>query len=141
MISSIFRCDHEKRIGMERVLVIEDNRDNLRLITYALNRSGYEVVSAETGEEGVQLALAERPFFIVMDLDLPGIDGYRATRNIRDAETGNPIPIIAVTSYAMVGDREKAIASGCNGYIEKPIDPLTVVERIHEALRLMGKLS
>ena len=141
MISSIFRCVHEKGIGMEKVLVIEDNRDNLRLITYALNRSGYEVVSAETGEEGVRLALAARPFFIVMDLDLPGIDGYRATRNIRDAEAGNPIPIIAITSYAMVGDREKAIASGCNGYIEKPIDPLTVVERIHEALRLMGKLS
>jgi two-component system cell cycle response regulator DivK len=140
LISS-FACDQEKGIGMKKVLVIEDNKDNLRLITYALNRSGYEVVSAETGEEGVQLALSERPFFIVMDMNLPVIDGYTATRHIRNAEAGNPVPIIAITSYAMVGDREKAIAAGCNGYIEKPIDPLTVVEKIHEALKLMGKLG
>ena len=140
MISS-FADDQEKGIGMKKVLVIEDNKDNLRLITYALNRSGYEVVSAETGEEGVQLALSERPFFIVMDMNLPVIDGYTATRHIRSAEAGNPVPIIAITSYAMVGDREKTIAAGCNGYIEKPIDPLTVVEKIHEALKLMGKLG
>lgn len=121
---------------MAKVLVIEDNSDNLRLISYALKRGGYEVISAQTGEDGVRVALKERPLFIIMDLDLPGIDGYAATREIRRAETGSAMPIVAITSYAMVGDREKALAAGCNGYIEKPIDPLTVLDRIHDLVRL-----
>ncbi|UFS71292.1 response regulator [Geomonas sp. RF6] len=116
---------------MKKVLVVEDNRDNLRLITYALTRGGYEVVSAASGEEGVTLAVSERPYFIVMDINLPGIDGIEATRRIRASEVGDDIPIIAITSYAMVGDREAIMAAGCTGYFEKPIDPLTVVESIH----------
>lgn len=121
---------------MKKVLVVEDNAENLRLITYALERRGYEVITAGTGEEGVELAKKEKPFFIIMDILLPGIDGSEATRRIRASEVDREIPIIAMTSYAMLGDREKTLASGCNGYIEKPIDPLTVVDRIHEIIGL-----
>lgn len=116
---------------MKKVLVIEDNKDNMRLITYALRRSGYEVIQAETGEAGVDLAIREHPFFIVIDINLPGIDGIEATRRIRNFEADGKIPIIAITSYAMVGDMERILAAGCNGYFEKPIDPLTIVEKIH----------
>ncbi len=118
-----------------KVLVIEDNPDNLRLITYALKRAGYEVISAGTGEEGIDLAIKERPYFIIMDINLPGIDGIEATRRIRSSEIDGKIPIIAITSYAMMGDREKALEAGCTGYIEKPIDPLTVMEKIHKIIK------
>ncbi|MDW7999204.1 MAG: response regulator [Thermodesulfovibrio sp.] len=121
---------------MRKVLVIEDNTDNLRLITYALKRAGYEVVYAQTGEEGVEKALKEKPFFIIMDINLPGIDGLEATKRIRALEEVKDIPIIAMTSYAMVGDREKMLSAGCNGYLEKPIDPLTVVDSIHKFLKI-----
>ncbi len=119
---------------MKKVLVIEDNEDNLRLITFALNRSGYEVISAVTGEEGVERALAEAPFFIIMDIDLPGIDGLEATRRIRRSPIDGHIPIIAITSYAMRGDMEKILEAGCNGYFEKPIDPLRIMDDIHRVL-------
>jgi len=119
---------------MKKVLVVEDNKDNLQLITYALKRSGYEAIAAETGEEGVELAIREKPFFIIMDIDLPGIDGLEATRRIRCSEADHNIPIIAITSYAMRGDMEKVLEAGCNGYFEKPIDPLTIVNKIHELI-------
>jgi len=119
---------------MKKVLVIEDNPDNLRLISYALVRAGYEVVAAPTGEEGVALAGAERPAFILVDINLPGIDGLETTRRIRAAESASPVPIIAVTSYAMLGDRERILEAGCTGYFEKPIDPVTIVDRIHKVL-------
>jgi hypothetical protein len=82
---------------MKKVLVVEDNRDNLRLITYALERHGYEVIAAETGVRGVELAISERPLFSVMDINLPDIDGYEATRHIRASEANGNIPIIAIT--------------------------------------------
>lgn len=115
---------------MKKVLVIEDNKDNLRLITYALRRSGFEVIGAETGNEGVELALKEDPYLIVMDINLPDIDGLEATKRIRAEGKGRNMPIIAITSYAMSGDREKILGSGCNGYFEKPIDPITIVEEM-----------
>jgi len=121
---------------MKRVLVVEDNRDNLKLVTYSLERAGYTVLSAETGEEGVELAIRERPFFILMDIQLPGIDGLEATRRIRASEADGDVPIIAITSFAMRGDMERLLAAGCNGYFEKPIDPLTIVEKIHKVLGL-----
>jgi len=120
---------------MKTVLVVEDNPDNRQIITYALQRSGYEVIAAETGEQGVELAIARRPFFIVMDINLPGIDGIEATRRIRSSASNGSIPIIAITSHAMRGDREQIMTAGCNGYFEKPFDPLTIVEKIH---RLLG---
>lgn len=119
---------------MRTVLVVEDNADNLQIISYALQRAGYKVLTAETGEEGVDMAIASRPFMIIMDINLPGIDGVEATRRIRASEADGSIPIIAITSYAMRGDREEILAAGCNGYIEKPFDPLSVVEKIHKLL-------
>jgi two-component system cell cycle response regulator DivK len=119
---------------MTKVLVIEDNADNLKIITYALQRAGYAVISAERGEEGIELALRESPVFIVMDINLPGIDGVETTRRIRAAEADGRIPIIAITSYALAGDRERFLAAGCDGYIEKPVDPITLVERLHGIL-------
>ena len=107
---------------MKKVLVVEDNKDNLRLISYALERHGYQVVSAETGVRGVELAISEHPLFIVMDINLPDIDGYEATRRIRASEVNGKIPIIAITSYAMAGDMDRILASGCTGYFEKPLD-------------------
>jgi two-component system cell cycle response regulator DivK len=123
---------------MRKVLVIEDNSDNLRLIEYSLKRAGYEVIPSERGEEGVELAVREKPFFIIMDINLPGIDGMEATKRIRASKINGNIPIIAVTSYAMKGDRERMMEAGCNGYIEKPIDPITIVDRIHEIIGVNG---
>ena len=124
---------------MQTVLVIEDNLDNLKIITYALQRAGYRVIAAESGEEGCGLALTEKPHFILMDINLPGMDGLETTKKIRSSAADGNIPIIAITSYAMSGDRERILAAGCNGYIEKPIDPITIVEQIHEFLGKMVK--
>lgn len=120
----------------KRVLVIEDSLDNLRLITYPLKEEGYEVIAAADGEKGVVLALAERPLFILLDINLPGIDGLEVTRRIRESAEGSTIPIIAITSYAMAGDEERILAAGCNGYFEKPIDPETIIQSIHRLLGL-----
>ena len=121
--------------SMKKVLVIEDNSDNLRLITYALKRAGYEVIAARTGEEGVELASREKPFIILMDIQLPGIDGMEATRRIRKFAAAHDVLIIAITSYAMGGDEEDILAAGCNAYFEKPFDPLKIVEKIHKVMR------
>jgi len=121
---------------MKTVLVVEDNADNLQIINYALQRAGYKVISAETGEKGVELAIATCPSLILMDINLPGIDGIETTRQIRASEADGAVPIVAITSYAMRGDREKIMAAGCNGYFEKPFDPMTIVEQIHQILEL-----
>ncbi len=121
---------------MKRVLVIEDNPDNLRLISYALKRYGYDIIHAESGEEGIEMAKKEKPFFIIMDINLPGIDGLEATKRIREIEELKDIPIIAITSFAMAGDRERILQAGCNGYFEKPIDSLTIIESIHKILKI-----
>jgi two-component system cell cycle response regulator DivK len=119
---------------MKTVLVVEDNKDNLQVISYALQRAGYEVVAVETGEEGFDVVIARHPSFVVTDINLPGIDGIELTRRIRASEEHGSIPIIAITSHAMRGDREAALAAGCTGYFEKPFDPLTIVERIHAVI-------
>lgn len=120
---------------MTKVLVIEDNADNLKIITYALQRAGYAVISAGRGETGIELTLRESPGFIIMDINLPGIDGIETTRRIRALETGVHVPIIAITSYALPGDRERFLAAGCNGYVEKPIDPMTLVAELHRIIQ------
>jgi two-component system, cell cycle response regulator DivK len=117
------------------VLVIEDNEKNRYLISFILKGEGYKVAEAITGEEGVGMAVSERPDLILMDIQLPGIDGYEATRRIRATPSGAGIPIIALTSYAMTGDRERALAAGCTGYVEKPINPDTIIEEIQKYLR------
>ncbi len=117
---------------MKRVLVVEDNRNNMRLITKLLKNRGYDVIKAETGEMGVKLAAEKEPDLILMDIKLPGIDGIEATKRIRTSGCGSMVTIIAITSYAMAGDREKYLKEGFTGYIEKPIDPFTVIEEIEE---------
>ena len=120
---------------MTKVLVIEDNERNRYLISFILKGAGYEVIEAITGEEGVKIAIRDQPDLVLMDIQLPGIDGYEATRRIRSSPAGGKIPIIALTSYAMTGDRERALAAGCTGYVEKPINPDTIMDEIQKYLR------
>ena len=119
---------------MKKILVIEDNENNLYLIRFMLEKNGYQVIEAREGLAGVTLAIKEKPDLILMDIQLPDINGMEATRRIRVSEAGDKIPIVAVTSYAMVGDREKALDAGCTGYIEKPIDPETFIGKIQQFL-------
>lgn len=119
---------------MRTALVIEDNPDNARLVIYPLKRAGYEVVTAATGEEGVDLALTTAPDLILVDIGLPGIDGLEVIRRVRAAEQCRDIPMVAITSYAMTGDRESILAAGADGYFEKPIDPMRIVDQIHAAI-------
>jgi len=119
---------------MKRILVVEDNETNIYLISFILRKNDYEVTEARTGEEGVELAIKEKPDLIIMDIQLPGIDGLEATRKIRESEADDTIPIIALTSYAMTGDRERALKAGCTGYIEKPINPDTFISEIKKYL-------
>ena len=119
---------------MTKILVIEDNDKNRYLVSFILKGSGYEVVEAITGEEGIETAVREYPDLILMDIQLPGIDGYETTRRIRALPAGAKIPIIALTSYAMTGDRERALAAGCTGYVEKPINPDTIIGEIRRYL-------
>jgi len=115
---------------VKRILVVEDNERNMYLITFILEKMGHGVLRAVTGEEGVEAAERERPDLILMDIQLPGIDGLEATKRIRASAAAREIPIVAITSFAMTGDRERLLAAGCNGYIEKPIDPETIMDQI-----------
>ncbi len=119
---------------MKRILVVEDNEKNMYLISYILRNKGYEVIESRTGVEGVELAIKEKPDLVIMDIQLPDIDGLEATKRIREFEGNEDLPIIAVTSYAMVGDREKVLSAGCAGYIEKPIKPDTFLLEIEKYL-------
>lgn len=119
---------------MKIVLVIEDNETNLYLIRFMLEKSGYKVMEAREGAAGVEMAIRERPDLVIMDIQLPDISGLEATGRIRASEIGNKVPIVALTSYAMVGDREKSLAAGCTDYIEKPINPETFIAKIEKYL-------
>ena len=119
---------------MKRILVVEDNEKNMYLIGFILRNNGYEVIEARTGEEGVELAKKEKPDLIIMDIQLPGIDGLETTRRIRESEADGGLPIVALTSYAMTGDREKALNAGCTGYLEKPINPETFMDSLEKYL-------
>lgn len=114
----------------QTILLIEDNEQNRYLATFLLERHGYKVVPAFDGPHGIELAKTVAADLILLDIQLPGMDGYSVARTLRKMETLRDTPIVAVTSYAMVGDREKSLASGCNGYIEKPINPETFVAEI-----------
>jgi two-component system cell cycle response regulator DivK len=118
----------------QRILVIEDNDDNRRIMRDLLTSAGYELNEAQTGETGVALAAALRPDLILMDIQLPGIDGYEATRRIKAMTGLREIPIIAVTSYALSGDDVRAWEAGCDGYVAKPFSPRKILEMVREFL-------
>lgn len=113
-----------------RILLIEDNEQNRYLATFLLEQRGYHVTAEADGMTGVAFAAELRPDLILLDIQLPRMDGYAVARAIREIEHLRRTPIIAVTSYAMVGDREKCLSAGCNGYIEKPINPETFLGEI-----------
>jgi two-component system, cell cycle response regulator DivK len=116
---------------MAKILVVEDNETNQKIIVRRLQKRGYEVVIASDGQEGVAQGRAQAPDLILMDMSLPIIDGWEATRQLKAAAETQGIPIIALTAHAMVGDREKALAAGCDDYDVKPI----------ELERLLGKIE
>jgi len=112
---------------VKKVLVVEDNAKNMYLICFIIEKMGHTAIRAATGEDGVDLALREKPDLVLMDIQLPGIDGQEATRRIRYSDAGKDVPIVAITSFAMTGDKERLLAAGCTGYIEKPINPETIM--------------
>ena len=116
------------------ILIIEDNEQNRYLATFMLEQRGYVIHAADDGPKGIALARTLRPTLILLDIQLPGMDGYAVARALRsDAHTATT-PIVAVTSYAMMGDREQALAAGCDGYIEKPVNPETFVSEVERHL-------
>ena len=114
----------------KRILLIEDNEQNRYLASFLMQARGWEMVHAEDGPSGIALAGQCDPTLILLDIQLPGMDGYAVARALRLDPKLALIPIIAVTSYAMPGDRERCLESGCDGYIEKPIDPTTFADEV-----------
>jgi CheY-like chemotaxis protein len=114
-----------------KILLVEDNEMNRDMLSRRLKRNGYEVVIATDGQQGVEMAASEAPDLILMDMSLPVIDGWEATRQVRENEATRKIPVIALTAHAMAGDREKAIEAGCDDYDTKPV----------EITRLLGKIT
>lgn len=114
----------------ENILVIEDNEQNLYLVKFILEKNGYQVHVATDGQAGIEAANQLKPDLILLDIQLPVMDGYAVAQNLRANPSTAKIPIVAVTSHAMVGDRDKALPSGCNGYIEKPINPETFMSEV-----------
>jgi len=118
----------------KRILVVEDQEDNRVILRDLLSTAGYELIEATNGQEGVELAQKERPDLILMDIQLPVIDGYEATRRIKGDAALGAIPIIAVTSYALSGDEAKARMAGCDGYVTKPFSPRQLLAKVREYL-------
>ncbi len=117
------------------ILVVEDQEDNRRIMRDLLGSAGYEVIEAVSGEEGVAAAETHRPELILMDIQLPGLDGYEATRRIKANPDLQHIPIIVVTSYALSGDDAKAYEAGCDDYVSKPFSPRELLAKIREYLQ------
>jgi two-component system, cell cycle response regulator DivK len=116
----------------KRILVVEDQEDNRRILRDLLTSAGYEVIQAENGKEALAAAARERPDLILMDIQLPLLDGYEATRRIKADPDLRAIPIIVVTSYALSGDEGKARAAGCDAYVTKPYSPRVLLAKIRE---------
>jgi CheY-like chemotaxis protein len=125
---------------MTKILYVEDNEDNVYVLKNRLSRKGYTVLTAANGAQGVSMAKAEQPDVIIMDLSLPVLDGWEATRLIKaDAHTKH-IPVIALTAHAMLGDREKALGAGCDDFDTKPVDMIRLLAKI-EALAERGRTA
>jgi two-component system cell cycle response regulator DivK len=118
----------------QRILAVDDQEDNRRILRDLLTAAGYQVIEATTGEEAVAKAEAEVPDLILMDIQLPGIDGYEATRRIKAIPRLRAIPLIVVTSYALSGDEAKAVAAGADGYVSKPFSPRALLAKVREQL-------
>jgi CheY-like chemotaxis protein len=119
---------------MAKILIVEDNELNLDMLVRRLARKGYEVISAVDGEKGLSMATTEKPDLILMDMSLPGIDGWEATRQIKANPVTQSIPVIALTAHAMVGDREKALRAGCDDYDTKPVEFQRLLEKMENLL-------
>ncbi len=119
---------------MKTVLVVEDNVDNMELITVILTKNGYNVIKAETGQKGLDTATELRLDFIILDIQLPDMDGLEVLQMIRSSKINENIPVIAMTSFAMAGDRQKMMNKGFNGYVEKPIEPEKVINQINKII-------
>ena len=123
---------------MTKILYVEDNEDNIYMLKSRLQRRGYDVVIAMDGEQAVEMALAEEPSLIIMDLSLPNVDGWEATRRLKANEKTLHIPVVALSAHAMVGDREMALDAGCDDYDTKPVE----FERLLDKMRaLLGKAA
>jgi two-component system cell cycle response regulator DivK len=118
----------------KRILVVEDTEDNRQIMRDLLSSAGYDLVEAQDGAEGVAMAKSERPDLILMDIQLPVLDGYEATRRIKADPSLSHIPVIAVTSYALSGDEAKTRAAGCDGYVAKPFSPRQLLQKVREYL-------
>ncbi len=118
----------------KRILVVEDTEDNRQILRDLLTSAGFELIEAVDGAAGVAMAREHRPDLILMDIQLPVIDGYEATRRIKADPALAGIPVIAVTSYALSGDEEKTRAAGCDGYIAKPFSPRQLLGKVREFL-------
>jgi len=123
---------------MTKILYVEDNEDNIYMLKNRLSRKGYAVLIARDGAQGVAMAASEQPELILMDLSLPVLDGWEATRQIKAAEKTRHIPVIALSAHAMTGDREKALAAGCDDFDTKPIELDRLIKKM-EAVRAKGK--
>jgi CheY-like chemotaxis protein len=119
---------------MAKILIIEDNPENMQLIVYLLHAFGHTPIEAENGEIGLKLAQDNLPDLILCDLQMPDMDGYEVIRRLKLDPKLVAVPVVAVTAYAMVGDRDKVLATGFNGYIPKPINPETFVKEIEKYL-------
>jgi len=126
-------------MGKARVLYIEDNPDNMILVKRVLEIEGYEVLSAATGREGLVKALRDRPDIIITDINLPDIDGYEITNNLKKDKATAHIPVVAMTANVMQKDRENVFGAGCDGYITKPIDVDELPEQIESFLKGASK--
>jgi CheY-like chemotaxis protein len=120
---------------MPKILLVEDNEESRDALSRHLRRKGYEILLAVDGREGVELARAEAPDLILMDMSLPGLDGWEATRQLKAAPPTRGIPVIALTAHAMAGDREKALEAGCDDYDTKPVDFARLLAKIEALLR------
>ncbi len=116
----------------KRVLVVEDQEDNMQIMDDMLSSAGYEVIKAVTGDEGVAMAESHKPDLILMDVMLPGLDGYEATRRIKDNAALRHIPVVAVTSYALDAEESRAEEAGCDAYLSKPISPRALLAKVRE---------
>jgi CheY-like chemotaxis protein len=123
----------------EKILLVEDNEVNRRLAGFLLRSQGYQVWEAATAQQAFEILAADLPDLILMDIQLPGMDGLEATKRLKEKETTRTIPVIAVTSYAMKGDERAAVAAGCVGYLTKPIDKSTFMQEV--AHQLHGRKS